>query len=126
MNITIEVIPHESQRYPTAGDWYYDDKGNLIIRVSDMNSWKHEALIAVHELVEVLLCKNNGVSQQSVDKFDTEFEMHRHPDNDDEPGDHPDAPYVKEHCFATAVERMMAAAMGVTWSDYDKAISKLP
>ena len=46
--------------------------------------------------------------------------------DDDEPGDDPTAPYHREHCFATAVERMLIAALGVSWADYDQAVESLP
>ncbi len=83
-------------------------------------------LVAVHELVEVLTCKNDGVSQEVVDKFDKEFEANRHPDNEDEPGDEPTAPYVKQHCLATGVERILAQQWGVNWKEYGDELESLP
>lgn len=126
MRITIETIAHNQQRYSTVGDWFFDEAGNLTIRVSQLSDWKREALVAVHELVEVLLCKEAGVSQAIVDKFDREFEEHRHPDNVDEPGDDPAAPYVKQHCIATGVERLLAAQLGVNWKEYEQELEALP
>jgi hypothetical protein len=126
MRISIEVIPHEAQRYSTVGDWTFDGNGDLTIRVSKLSDWKREALIAIHELVEVVLCKHAGIGQEAVDLFDAEFEKHRHPDNEDEPGDEPSAPYVKQHCLATAVERMLAAELGVNWKEYEAELGALP
>ncbi len=126
MRITIETIAHEQQRYQTCGDWYYDEEGNLTIRVSQLSDWRREALIAVHELVEVLLCKHDGVTQESVDIFDKQFEATRAPDNFDEPGDDPSAPYVKQHCVATGIERLLAAQLGVNWKEYEKELDRLP
>ena len=83
-------------------------------------------LIAVHELVEVLTCKNDGISQQRVDQFDKEFEATRHPDNDEEPGDDPSAPYVKQHCLATGIERILAQQWGVNWKEYERELNDLP
>lgn len=74
MKITIETIPYDQQRYPTVGDWTFDKEGNLLIRVSGMGDWRKEALVAVHELVEVLICKQRGITQEQVDKFDMDFE----------------------------------------------------
>ena len=34
MNITIKTIAHDKQRYDTVGDWWFDDEGDLQIRVS--------------------------------------------------------------------------------------------
>ena len=39
--------------------------------------------------------------------------------NLDEPGDCPDAPYKRQHCVATGVERIMAAMLGVDWKAYE-------
>lgn len=125
MKIIIETIPHKRQRYPTVGDWY-TKKGTLHIRVSKMSDWRYELLVALHELVEVQLCKNRGVTQKAVDAFDIAFEKRRKSGNEDEPGDDPKAPYRKEHFFATSVERLMAAELGVDWGKYDEEIISLP
>src|SRR6516165_10297182 len=97
MKITIEVIPHKAQRYPTVGDWWFDKNGDLEIRVSALSDWRLESLIAVHELWEVLLCKHTGITEASVTEFDVEFEKRRAPGDDSEPGDSPKAPYRSEH-----------------------------
>lgn len=129
-SIEIEFVQHENQRYPTVGDWRVvhgtGDKKVLLISVSKLSDWRYEALIALHELAEVLICHHNGVTQESVDKFDIDFEEARHPDNFDEPGDDPSAPYVKEHCIATGIERIMAAEMDVKWGVYEKELESLP
>lgn len=121
MKITIETIPHEQHRYTTAGDWFFDEKGDLTIRVSALGDWKKEALLGVHELVEVLACKSDGVTQEQVDKFDFAWT-----DNENEPGDSPDAPYNKQHRLAMGVENIMAAALGVDWKAYEQQLEDLP
>jgi hypothetical protein len=119
MKIVIETIPHEAQRYDTVGDWWFDPDGSLQIRVSAMGDEQAEQLVAVHELVEVILCQARGVSTEAVDAFDLNYH------DAGEPGDSPSAPYRDEHCFATAVERMLCAAMGRSWSAYDDLVSAL-
>lgn len=126
MKIVIETIPHEQHRYTTVGDWYYDADGTLQIKVSGLSDWRREMLVAIHELVEVLTCKNDGVGQEIVDKFDKDFEANRSGDNEDEPGDEPDAPYVDQHCLATGIERILAQQWGVKWKDYEKELCDLP
>ena len=86
---------------------------------------KAASLVAVHELVEVLLCEDRGITQIAVDKFDVEFEDERKPGNTDEAGDDPKAPYRKEHFFATNIERLLGAELGVDWTMYDKAVNDL-
>lgn len=126
MKIIIETIKHEDQRYTTCGDWFYEVDGTLHIKVSELSDKRREVLIAIHELVEVLLCEDAGVTQLAVDEFDKQYEASRAPDNFDEPGDDPMAPYVRQHCLATSVERMLAAEMGVNWKEYEEELDALP
>lgn len=98
---------------------------HLVIRVSQLSDWRLESLIAVHELVEVLLCKHEGITQESVDRFDKQFEATRAEGKEDEPGDDPGAPYVKQHCTATGIERLLAAQLGVSWKDYEDELNRL-
>ena len=125
MRIIIDTIPHSEQRYETVGDWYYDVDGTVQIRVSDMGNWLFTMLVAVHELCEWILCRARGISQVEVDDFDKAFESVRVEGNTDEPGDEPSAPYHNEHCFATAVERMLCAALGLSWKTYDEKVNSL-
>lgn len=125
MKIVIETIPHSTQRYETVGDWYRDNDETLHIKVSQEIGDKQASLVALHELIEVLLCEDRGITQDEVDTFDKSFEFHREEGNEDEPGDDPAAPYKLEHFFATNIERLMAAELGVDWNEYDEAVSKL-
>lgn len=124
--VTIVTVPHTSQRYNTVGDWQYDPVGNLLITVSDMGDWKKELCVAFHELIEVMLCKDRGIQQELVDRFDMEYEDHRMPyDKTSEPGDDPGAPYRREHFFATSLERLLCAELGLDWGEYEKAVCGL-
>jgi hypothetical protein len=125
LNISIQTIDHKNHRYPTVGDWYQRD-GVLYIKVSKMADWRYEFLVALHELIEVMLCRHDGVTEKSVDRFDIRFEKNRKKGNEDEPGDDPRAPYVRQHCIATGVERIVAALLGVSWKKYGDAINALP
>jgi hypothetical protein len=152
-DIRVRFVPHAQQRYPTVGDWetkpvlaHDGSPVDLVVTVSDTGNWRFNALVAVHELVEALLCASAGIPQEDLDAFDIAFEAAREThepirqncetrelftfrgavvDADAEPGDHPDAPYQRQHNFATAVERMMCAAMGIRWADYENAIDAL-
>jgi hypothetical protein len=125
-NINIKIIPHQDHRYTTVGDWFFSPDGTMEIRVSKLSDWRRQLLIAVHELCEVAICTHDGVSAEVVDKFDIEYEKNRHPDNEDEPGDDPSAPYVKQHCIATGIERVLAASLGVNWKTYEVELGELP
>lgn len=129
MNIIIHTIPHANQRYETVGDWRVNDNGSTIqISVSDLGDWREEALVAVHELIEALLCKANGVTTDAVDVFDMKFEERRKAQPElanCEPGDEPNAPYCFEHCVAAGVERQLCALLGLNWKEYEEDVSKL-
>jgi hypothetical protein len=119
MKITITTIPHAAQRYDTVGDWTWHDDDTLAINVSHLGDRRYEALVAVHELVEALLCRQHGITTAQVDAFDVAFE------GDGEPGCAPDCPYRREHTEATVVEMHLAVAMGVDWNEYDAAVCAL-
>lgn len=128
MNISLKTIPHAQQRYETCGDWVVHENGDLEILVSDLGNWKYEALIAFHELAEVLICREQGVTQAAVDEFDLAFEVGRanglHKP-EDEPGNDPDAPYRLAHFIAEALERILAVALLVDWKKYGEAVDAL-
>lgn len=118
MRIIIEAIDHKDQRYDTSGDWYFDrSNGDLHIKVdgADVLDQDEAFLIALHELVEAKLCHKAGVTEGAVDAFDFKFEADRAAgkhSEEAEPGDHPDAPYRKEHRCAMLIEHMMAIFLG--------------
>jgi hypothetical protein len=125
LKIVIQTVPHAQQRYDTAGDWYYKPDGSWHINVSDMDNWRYEVLLAIHELCEMAQCVDKGISQVVVDKFDQEYESRRHEGDVTEPGDDINAPYAVQHCISTGIERLMAAQLGVSWSEYEKEIDAL-
>ncbi len=119
MRILIESIPHKDQRYPTVGDWWTDIQGDLHIRVSQMQDPKHMQLVAIHELIEALLCKATHVDQIEVDRFDQTYT------GDGEPGDDPRAPYYQQHQVASGIEQLLATLMNVRWLAYGRAVDAL-
>lgn len=126
-NIFIDTIPHAQQRYETIGDWF-KEKDYTRIRISKMNNPDYEFLIAIHEFIEWYLCQKAGITEKEVDEFDYDFKMDGlmcHHSANAEPGDDPAAPYYDEHQFATGIERILAAYMGVDWNQYDTAVNNL-
>lgn len=116
--VFVRPVPHEFQRYDTVGDWWVADR-EINIRVSHTPDWRHGMLVAVHELVEALLCHHRGIDQDAVTAFDMDYAT------DSEPGDDPRAPYHAEHRFAEKVERMLCDEMGLDWDDYLSAVDAL-
>lgn len=122
MNIHIETIPRDKMRPECDGaDWFFDSNGDLQVRVCPMSDWRYEALLGIHEAVEAIMCRHNGVTQQEVDKFDQQFDSTHQFDS--EAGDDPHCPYRSEHTFATAIERVLAGVLQVPWSTYDTELN---
>lgn len=121
MKIVIETIPHSDQRYPTSGDYFWDQDGTMHIKVSDLGNDDYALLVAIHELVEGVLCKKRGITDDVITAFDVGFEATRKEGDESEPGDDPACVYGREHCTATAVERLMCAELGISWFDYEQA-----
>ncbi len=131
--IEIRTIPKGEEHfcgYPTQGDWQtlFDSVGNPIVKitVSEMDDEDAEFAVAVHELIEMWLCKKAGVREAAVSAFDRTFEAERekgiHSD-EAEPGDDPRAPYRKQHQTATLIEMMVIEALGKSWPDHNENIS---
>jgi hypothetical protein len=125
MEIHIKTIPHSRQRYETVGDYWIDRQGVIQIRVSSMRSEISEQLVAIHELVEVVMCKWRMMDIKEIDKFDKEFEAQRKEGNLDEPGFDPKSPYRNEHAIATAVELMICAHLNIPWKEYEAKVNSL-
>jgi hypothetical protein len=133
--VDFRVIPTNQQRYPTAGDWWFDSHGSHF-RVSKLPKRRYEWLVFIHEFTEAELCRLSGVSEARVDAFDIAYEERRSgksvaiPGKTDnillsEPGDDPAAPYHYQHLIASAVERVAAVLLFVNWRAYNEAVDAL-
>lgn len=125
MNYDLRSINHSDHRYPTVGD-YWEESGIQHVRTSKLSDRRHEFLVLLHELVELELCRNEGIYEPDIMAFDVAFEAKRVPGNVDEPGDDPAAPYRTQHRFAENIERQVALALGVDWNAYNREIEELP
>lgn len=114
--VHIEFIPHGFQRYDTVGDFWIDENLTLQIRMSDMKNTSYNCLVAIHEFVEWMLTDIRGLAEQDIMAFDK-----KNPDSDD-PGFLFDAPYKREHTFATSIEMMICAFAGIDWKEYDQVV----
>lgn len=125
MNVSIRVINESAHRpFISGADWFFDDRGDLQVRVSKLSDWRREMCLAFHEAVEAVLCKFHGVSQKAVDAFDQQYEQTHASDLN--AGDDPLAPYQREHNTATAVERILAGELFVQWKNYDDELAAIP
>ena len=136
MKINIKTVQHNEQIYSTCGDWKWThvarnegDETVLDITVSSTGNENYNALIAIHEMVEALLCKHNSITGEAVTTWDEKFEKARaeYPEifGDREPGDHPGAPYHEQHLFASRLEQSLALELGVDWQEYNRVVNGL-
>jgi hypothetical protein len=119
----IEIVPiaHGEQRYETCGDWIPTNDG-IKITVSDTGDDDVLFLVGIHELIEWYLCRKKGITDEVVSAFDKRMLAEGY---DDEPGDHPEAPYRLEHGIATDIEKILATQLGVDWEQYGRQIDAL-
>lgn len=119
-SIMSHTIPHNLQQYDTAGD-YWQHGPWWFVRVSEMGDWRHEALVFIHEFVEMCLTTQHGIDWKDIDQFDKYGEGKDHPD----PGTLESAPYHNEHMLAVQMEKKFAKLLRIDWEEYDKSFDKL-
>jgi hypothetical protein len=117
--VSIETVAPKQMRYRTCGDWFFTKPGYLIIQVADTGNWIYNLLVAVHELIEVILCEVAGISEKRVSAFDLAHQ------DDEDPGTHPKAPYHDQHLTAMGIEMILAARAGVKWRIYEDALDRI-
>lgn len=116
--IRCNTIPHKEQRYDTAGD-YFEMQGDDYYYISKLpQGWRAELAVLVHEMVEYQLCKEAGIKEKDITKFDIES---GHPD----PGTLKEAPYYEQHKIATKIEKYIIKQLGLDWKQYDLDFEKL-
>lgn len=115
-SVVIQAIDPSRMRYHTAGDWVFSPGDVLAIEVVDTGDWRYNCLLAIHELIEVVLCTSAGISQKAVDRFDFAHQ------DDEDPGSDPLAPYAKQHLVAMGIEMILCAALGIQWRIYEDAV----
>lgn len=127
--VLVRIIPHEEQRYPTVGDYWWDELAQVWqMRISQMPDQRWEWLIEIHERIELMLCIAHGISMEAIDAFDFAFEADvkaGRRSRSDEPGDDSASPYYWEHQLATTVERFLANALQVDWEEYGRHVGSL-
>jgi hypothetical protein len=115
--LEVLLMPRAS---PATGNWS-GNNGRLTIAVSATGDWRYELLMAIHQVVEAVLCRHRGVSAKAVTAFTAAYELERTPTDVSIAGMARTAPHYREHVFATVIEKLMAHQLGVTWRDYEKA-----
>lgn len=125
MRCVIATAPKEFIRANQCGDWDFGPETILASVSLELKDKKSQLAVGIHELIEAFLCREHGISDDDVMKFDLMYEKERkageHGDLD-EPGDDERAPYRLEHQAATFVERAVCSALGIDWDNHCKDI----
>ncbi len=118
VKMTVYPLPADQMRYPTAGDWAFTGLGNLEITVAETGNDYYDFLVGLHEAVEAMLCRRAGIPDEAVTAWDLDHLDGRY----EEPGRLEGCPYRTQHLYAEAVERAVAAMIGVDWDEYEEAV----
>ena len=116
--ISIKIIPHDDQSYPTYGNYWVDENGVLQVRISEFDDPDVAFRTMIHELAEAHRCAKRGLDFREIDEFDL-----AHLDSDD-PGLLKCAPYHTEHMQSDQLERLLCVQDGVKWEDHYNAVPK--
>lgn len=123
----IESVSLKSQRFLTLGDYFFK-KGVRYFRITKTKNNLFDDAIFIHEFIEEVLTRNKGIKEKDIMKHDLWFEKEVEKGNfsdDDEPGEHKDAPYRREHLLAEKIERMILKELNVDWKEYSNYLNKL-
>lgn len=121
-DINIKFIPQSEQRFndvEQVGD-YWETDTSIEFRVTVLDNPAYSMAVALHELVEKFRNDQLGITDASVDAFDSG------PGADlDDPGLSLDAPYHKTHMEADCIERAFILMTGNDWVEYENALNSL-
>jgi hypothetical protein len=125
--ITIEFIPDDQHRVWKGnklgpGDWYFDEKGDLVVPCTDLGNDYYNFLLGRHEMDEAMLCKKNGIPVEELDDSDTAEGSDA--DDPDSFSGYRGARFQPQHNDALASEWQMSRLLDVDWVEYGKAFNK--
>jgi ribosomal protein S18 acetylase RimI-like enzyme len=109
-DISLKIIPQNKMRYPDLGDWF-DSKNVWEIRVPELWDIDIEFSLLVHEIIERYLIMKQGYSVSYIDNWIKENLKDDYKQGAMTKG----APQKKAHIFATKIEKMICAHLGVNW-----------
>lgn len=117
--VEMRIIPRGCMReaYKDGwGDYWVDERDTLQIRAVEMPDLMFSHYILLHEYLEAIRCYRDGISLESIEKWDAD-----HADHPD-PGSIPGAPYHKHHMASLMVEQIVCMQDGHEWEEYDNAM----
>jgi hypothetical protein len=114
--VEMRIIPKGVMRDSYAnslGDYWVDEHDILQIRAVEMPDLMFSHYILLHEYMEAVRCYKEGISLESIEKWDAD-----HTDHDD-PVSLRGAPYHKQHEQSLTLERIACMQDGYEWDVYD-------
>jgi hypothetical protein len=113
-HIEIRVIPIGCMRpqYADGYDYWVDEKGTLQIRVAEFVNPDFAFYWVIHELLEAWRCARDGISLESIEKFDA-----GHKDHED-PGSLKGAPYHKQHMQSLTIQHLLCEQDGYSYEEH--------
>lgn len=127
-NIVVKTVPNEEIKIRhgfTGADWWWEGDTLQVRVAAELTDWKERAALIVHEVAEALISRDMGITVTQVDDYDAKFEREHPGDGTTNVGDIDDCPYRQPHNYATAIERVLASAMNISWQNYDDRLSQL-
>jgi hypothetical protein len=122
------AIPAKLIRADQAGDWMYDKDYTILAYSAQMDDERSELAVAIHELIEAYMCRDAGVTDEQVTKFDFMYERERAEGKHgplDEAGDDERAPYRVQHEAATIVEKSVCFVLGLSWKQHEVNVAQI-
>jgi hypothetical protein len=117
-NTVSRSVLHKFQRYDTAGDYMAIGRDDLYYISKNPLGWRAELAVLIHEMIEFNLCKEAGIKEKDITKFDIESGL-------SDPGASKAAPYYEQHKIATKIEKQVVKALGLSWEEYDQSFNEL-
>lgn len=113
-------------RNSQCGDWQRLEDGTILITVVEMPV-KSQIAVAIHELIEQILCEEDDVTDTKVTQHDAQFESERsvgkHPLAAEAGADYR-SPYRDQHLTAEYVERSVCYALRLPWQKHEHFVQK--
>jgi hypothetical protein len=114
--IIMQIRNPEEMRFTDVGDWGYNWKGQLVIVSIETGSDIANKGILIHEYVESILCKLNGLTNEMVEHDDLLKDQGKLK--------YQQVCYWKYHRFATKIEKIFIESSDLTWNKYDNIVNK--
>ncbi len=113
--------PLKELRFTTAGDWTMREDGTFEIWLCEIEDWRYQFIVLIHELTEWAWCLWRGVGAGESDAFDalweSELKMGLHLP-EEEAGFDKRAPYRGGHVWGARMEWVFCYILGIGWRKY--------